>query len=238
MSWIIPSLIPTNTMWENIISKKTRSNDQWVGPAEAIIGLAYKRFRPGAKLKIDSFRITNDHSHSICWGEYNFDWQSVKRTIFGGSAADMYNLKNPVFHSFILLNLLPQEKKELLLELSLQSIDNMMRETYSNDQVAVECLHKIKQIIIASINDEDLSAYQNQLNISQDYLKNPLTIRNLELWRNHLPWLEGICDQLQIAYDKNKRGEDFEGNLKNVKLTLENIRNEMDSFYQDIVQGK
>ena len=238
-SWIIPSLLPTTNLWDRFTTKSTKSLDQWVGPAEAIIALAYKRFRPGAKLKIDSFRISNDHSHAVnVWGEYNFDWQSVKRTVMGGKAADMYNLKNPIFHSFILLNLLPEEKSTLLLELSLQSIDNMMRETYAKDQVAVECLHKIRQIIRGALNNENLADYQKQLNISEEYLDNPLTKKSLEVWRSHLSWFESICDELQAAYDKNQRGEDYENNLKNVRMILERIRDEMEGFYQTIIEGR
>lgn len=239
MSWILPSLIPTNSIWERYTTKNTKSIEQWVGPVESIVALAYKRFRPGAKLKIDSFRISNDHSHAVnVWGDYNFDFQSVKRTFLGGRGADMYNLKNPVFHSFIILNLLPTQKSKLLLELSLQSIDNMMHGIYVEDQVALECLHKISQIISGAMDGEDLEAYQKQLNISQEYVKNPLTKKSMEIWRNHLSWLENICDELQLAYDKNLKGEDYEIHLKNIRIILERVRDEMETFYNSMMQGK
>ena len=237
MSWLLP-LIPTPNIWEYLTTKSTKSLDQWIGPIEAIVALAYKRFRPGAKLKIDSFRITNDHSHAVIINDQlALNWQSIKRSIMGGKAADMYNLKNPIFYSLIILNMLPERKGKMLLELSNQSVDNMMKETYSKDQVAQECLHRISQIIKEALKGEDLNNHKHYLNISDDYIKNPLTEKSLQIWKANIRGLEEICDQFVIIQDKNNRGEDFEANLKNIRLILEKVRNEMESFYGKILSS-
>lgn len=237
MSWILP-FIPTPNLWEYFTTKNNRSADQWVGPVEAIVALAYKRFRPGAKLKIDSFRITNDHSHAVLLpNKQSINWQSVKRTLLGGKAADMYNLKNPVFYSFIIINLLPEEKGKLLMELANQSVDNMMKETYSKDIIAQECLHRISQIIKGALKGDNLNTYKEYMNISDDYIKNPLTEKNMEVWKENIRGLEDICDQFAIAIDKNIKGEDYELNLKNIRIILDRVRDEMESYYQKILSS-
>lgn len=261
-SWLLSSLAPPTGIWNHITGQKTKSEEKWVGPPEAIVALAYKRFRPGAKLNITSFRITNDRSHPFPvispWGEYNFDWQSVKRTILGGKGADMYNLKNPIYYSYVFLNYLPKEKAKLLLELALQSVEGMIDSTYAQDQVALECLHMIKTILTISFesrcseptitssssedeNDNELDKYadiRHNFRISDNYLNNPLTVKNIEIWKSHLNWLETICDELEEARDKSTQGGDFECNLANVKVILEKISDEMMVYYNKIIKGK
>ncbi|MEX0594857.1 MAG: hypothetical protein WD512_00020, partial [Candidatus Paceibacterota bacterium] len=140
-------LIPRPNVWEILSSRQTKTSDIWLGSIESIIALAYKRFRPGAKLKICNFRITNDHSHNFKVFRYNLELQSVKRTFCGGKAVDMYNMKHPIFFSEPILSLLSDEDRKFLLELAIQGIDNMLSETYSKDEIAKECLHQIILIL-------------------------------------------------------------------------------------------
>lgn len=238
MSWIL-SLIPTGGIIRYFQDKSTRSPDQWIGPIEAIVAFAYNRFRPGAKLKISSFRITNDHSHALnIYGEYTFDMQSIKRTVLGGKAADMYNLKNPIYHSLFILNLLPQEKCKFLLELTLQSVNNMMNGIYAEDGVALECLHVIRQILTTALNGDRLADLQSHLRINNDYLRNPLTQHSMRVWQDHLDLLETICDELAEAYEKNKRGEDYKLHLRSIRTILDKVGDETATFYDTIIRGR
>lgn len=140
-------LLPRPNVWEIISSRQTKTSDMWLGSIESIIALAYKRFRPGAKLKICNFRITNDHSHNFKIFRYNLELQSVKRTFCGGKAVDMYNMKHPIYFSEPILNLLSDEDRKFLLSLAIQGLENMLSETYSKDEIAKECLHQIKLIL-------------------------------------------------------------------------------------------
>lgn len=144
--------IPRPNVWEILSSRQTKTSDIWLGSIESIIALAYKRFRPGAKLKICNFRITNDHSHNFKVFRYNLELQSVKRTFCGGKAVDMYNMKHPIYFSEPILSLLPEEDRKFLLGLAIQGLDNMLSETYSKDEIAKECLHQIK-LILQILND-------------------------------------------------------------------------------------
>ena len=139
--------MPRPNVWEIISSRQTKTSDMWLGSLESIIALAYKRFRPGAKLKICNFRITNDHSHNFKVFRHNLELQSVKRTFCGGKAVDMYNMKHPIYYSESILSLLSDADRRFLLELAVQGLDNMLSETYSKDEIAKECLHQIKLII-------------------------------------------------------------------------------------------
>lgn len=242
-SWFIPSVIPPSSVWDHLTGKNSKSVEQWVGPIEALVALAYKRFRPGAKLKIDSFKITNDHSHPVnVWGEYNFDWQSVKRTILGGKGADMYNLKNPIYYCSLFLNLLPREKSHLLLELSLQSTESMIETTYATDQVAKSCLSVIQKILNTALNysdDEDrYIKIQEDHGISKEYTNNPLTLKSIEVWKSHLNWLENICDEFAQAYEKSQQGADYEPHLSNIRVILDKISEEMSEYYEKIIKGQ
>jgi hypothetical protein len=224
------------------IIKGKKNDEKWVGPVEALVALAYKRFRLGAKLKIGDFKISNDHSHQVNVMEYNFDLQSVKRSVFGGKSADMYNLKNPVYFSHIFLELLPKEKSAILLQLAKQGVDNMI-DIYKSDQIAQECLHTIRTIISENEisldgNDDTYLELKDQLRISTEYINNPLTQKSIELWKNHLRWLEDICDLFDEAYTKYLNGSDYESELSKIKIILDRLKDEISVYYKKIIKGK
>jgi len=140
-------LIPRPNVWEIVNSRQTKTSDLWIGSVESIIALAYKRFRPGAKLKISNFRITNDHRHNIRLFRYQFNLQSVKRTMCGGKAVDMYNLKHPIYFCEDMLRLLPPRDRRFLISLAIQGLENLLSETYAKDEIAKECLHQLRLIL-------------------------------------------------------------------------------------------
>lgn len=261
-------LIPRPNVWEIISSRQTKTSDIWLGSIESIIALAYKRFRPGAKLKIGNFRITNDHSHNFKVFRYNLELQSVKRTFCGGKAVDMYNMKHPIFYSEPILSLLPEDDRKFLLGLAIQGIDNLLSETYSKDEIAKECLHQIKLILEIldhptanattanatttstststltsntnqrSLVESKLLEYKPMLRITNNYLNNPLTKYNQKVWSEKIFELKRICGFLRLASQHTALGKEPEEHLNEIKKILEPINDKMFDYYQKIIEGK
>ena len=156
----------------------------------------------------------------------------------------MYNLKNPIYYCSLFLHLLPREKSRKLLQLSLQSTESMIESTYVEDQVALECLHKIRTILDAAINHADDDDYyeslkgEDKLRVNTEYVENPLTIKSIEVWKSHLNWLETICDEFTLAYEKSQQGGDYEPHLSNIRIILDRISEEMTEYYEKIIKGK
>jgi hypothetical protein len=263
--------IPRPNVWEIISSRQTKTSDIWLGSIESIIALAYKRFRPGAKLKISNFRITNDHSHNVRILKYNFDLQSVKRTMCGGKAVDMYNMKHPIYFAQGVLRLLSEEDRKLLLNLAIQGIENLLSETYMKDEIAKECLHQIKLILeilnyepkprVSSIdlsNNQNLIAencqsieetrdgyiskkleeYRPTLRIMNNYLENPLTKYNQQVWSDKVFELQRICNFLRLASQHTALGKEPEEHLNEIKKILEPINEKMYEYYRKIIEGR
>jgi hypothetical protein len=225
-TWLIPyttGLLKVESAVFKYISQR-KDNRQWLGMMESLISLAYLRFRPGAKLHVNGFKIDNDHSHQISFKEYNIDLQGVKRTILGGSSIDLLNLKSPLYFSYQILNSLDKDDQEILLTLAEESIKYLMEDTYKYDLTAQEYLRGI-QILIEKMIDVMLhdkgtlpnKETENYLCIKKDYYEHPFTKENLKIWNNNIPILKDICHQFRQAKDKYMSGGSYENNLENIK---------------------
>jgi len=148
-SWVVPC-VANFLKIEKFCSQYINSrydHRQWLGTMESLIALAYLRFRPGAKLNISSFKISNDHSHRISIREFQMDLQGVKRSVFGGSSMDLLNLKTPVYHSYQILELLELSERVILIELALESVNFMLEDTYYHDLNAQEYLRGLQLLL-------------------------------------------------------------------------------------------
>jgi hypothetical protein len=236
MSWLLPYATNIPSLFDYMNGAK-KQNIVWIGPMEAIIALAYKRFRPNAKLKIENFRITNDHSYSFSMFNYNFDLQSVKRSIFGGKSIDLLNLKNPVYYSHSILNDMKKEDRDLLLNLALQSTNILIKDTYADDQYAKDALHDISLILKQMIDDGDVSDLATHLNISVTYADNPLTKKNIELWKTNKKWIVDIIDEFRECLKHYSSGESYEQNLFQIRKIMEKPHQEIENYYYLIIKG-
>lgn len=149
-AWLIPytsGLFKIESMCLRYLSKR-RDNRQWLGMIDSLIALAYLRFRPGAKLHIRGFKITNDHSHQLQIRDYQLDFQGIKRSILGGSSTDMLNLKTPIYYSYQVLADLAPDDRQIILQLALESVIYLQEDTYVHDLNALEYLHTIQLLLV------------------------------------------------------------------------------------------
>lgn len=238
MSWIL-SYAPNIPVLYDYITGTKKQNVVWIGSMEAIIALAYKRFRPNAKLKIDkdNFKITNDHSYNITVFNYNVDWQSVKRTVFGGKSTDLLSLKNPIYYSHYILKDIPKEDRDLLLNLALQSVNSLIHDTYADDDYAKDCLNDIRLILNYLIEGKNLAELANSMNISTTYADNPLTKKDVELWKNNKKWITDIVEEFKECLEHSSSGEVYEQSLNQIKKIMDKPHQEIQKYYSCIIKG-
>ena len=164
----------------------------WIGSAEAIISLAYIRFRNGAKFRLKKgFKIENDHSHPVRFMDYKFDIQGLKRKMMGGNSMDLLNFKTPLYYSHHILSELKPENRENLLKLALESVHSLLN-TYQKDIMACESLKSMGLILECQLNEKDLNDVKPFLYINDDYEDSPLTAKDQELWKSNIDVLNRI----------------------------------------------
>lgn len=209
---------------------------QWVGMAEAVIALSYNRFRPGAKLKINGFKITNDHKRQIVIMSNTFDLQGVKRKIMGGKSSDMLNLKSPIYYSYMVLSGLTEDERSILLTLASESIHVMLTETYLTDLTAHDLLKGL-QLVIKKLQENPFKEdkmLEEYLCIKSEYVEHPLTVYNLKLWREDILKLKDICKEFKEARVKFFNGGDYEPHLVHVRKITEEMRLKMMNYWEDL----
>jgi len=148
-AWLIPytsGLFKLESACLRFLTQK-RDNRQWLGTIDSLIALAYLRFRPGAKLHIRGFKITNDHSHQLQIRDYQLDFQGIKRSILGGSSMDLINLKTPIYYSYQILADLEPDDRQIILQLALESVIYLQEDTYAHDLSALDNLHSIQLLL-------------------------------------------------------------------------------------------
>lgn len=210
----------------------------WIGIVESVLWLAYIRFRAGAKFRIrKGFRMETDHSHMIKLGDYKFNVQSIKRSIFGGNSMDLLNFKTPLFYSHLILDKIRPENKRILLKLCQESIISLL-DTYHNDIMAREALQNLSMIIKYLINDDNIENLRPYIYINDDYLNSPLTKKNIELWEDNIEILNKICEIFSKAYDQHKEGHDTESHLNAIRELQERVREKLEHFLMEIPKGE
>jgi len=239
MSWLIPytnSFLRTDKIIFNYLTSK-KDTRVWVGTIEAIMALAYIRFRSGAKLRLQKgFRISNDHSHPVQVFDYKFNFQGIKRTFMGGSSMDLINLKTPLFHVDMILKHLKPENREIILRLALESINNLI-DTYSKDILACEVLGSIQMILQAHLDNSDAEHLKQYIKIKDDYMDSPLTKKNIELWMDNIDILNKIATLLRKASDAAREGRNFDIYLADVRHYMEEIREKLENYLMEIPKG-
>jgi hypothetical protein len=204
---------------------------------EAILALAYIRFRSGAKLRLHKgFRISNDHSHPIQLFDYKFNFQGIKRTFMGGSSMDLINLKTPIFHVDEILQHLKPENREIILQLALESINNLI-DTYHKDILACEVLGSIRLILQAHLDGSETEQLKHYIKIKDDYLESPLTKKNLELWMDNIDILNKMATLFRKASDACREGRNFDSYLTEVRHYMEEIREKLEDYLMEIPKG-
>jgi len=211
----------------------------WIGTIEAILALCFIRFRTGAKFRFKKgFKIGNDHSHPVKIGEYQFDFQAIKRCLLGGNSADLLNFKTPIFYSLEVLDKIRPEYKEQLLKIAYESAQSLL-ETYHKDIMAREAIQSI--ILIIKSMREDNKNYWQELKeyvyINPEYRESPLTNKNIELWIENIDILNRICVLYSQAYEDFIAGKNPEKILNDIKDLQETVRLHLEDYLMDIPKG-
>lgn len=210
----------------------------WISPVEAVLALAYIRFRSGAKFRLGKdFRINNDHSHPIKIGDYQFDFQGIKRTMMGGTSMDLLNFKTPIYYSGNILNQLRPENREILLRLGIESIHSLL-DTYQKDIMACEALKSMGVILECMQNDKDLEQFKPFLYINEDYQESPLTKKDEEVWLENIDILNRICHLFKLAYDDFIEGKKVDDQLDEISELRETTRSKLTDFLMEIPKGR
>ena len=211
----------------------------WIGVVESILGLAYIRFRSGAKFRLrNGFKIANDHSHQIKVGDYQFNFQGIKRKVLGGDSRDLLNFKTPLFYSFKILNQLRPENREVIIQLAQESVQSLL-DTYKRDIMATEALKSMDRILnLFQENDQDkLESAKEMLYINEDYLNSPLTGKNIELWEQNIGVLDQIGNLFRQAKAEFLSGHNPENILTEIRDLQESIRIKLEEFLMTIPRG-
>lgn len=231
------SFIRTEKLLFDYLTTKKDSR-QWIGPIEAVLALAYIRFRTKAKFRLQKgFKIANDHSHPVNLGEYKFDFQGIKRTLMGGKSMDLLNFKTPLFFCKDILDELRPENREILLKIALESIHSLL-DTYKKDIMACESLKSMGVIIECLINDREMDDIKAFLYINDDYLESPLTKKDKELWIENIDVLNRICALFKQAYDEYSEGKSAEPKLDEISELRDQMRSKLEAYLMEIPRGR
>jgi hypothetical protein len=241
-SWLVAyanSFVRADKIFFDYLTTKKDSR-LWIGTVESILAFSYLRFRQGAKFRLQKgFRITNDHSHPVKVGDYEFNLQGVKRSFFGGTSMDLLNFKTPIFYSLEVLQELKPKNREILLKLAIESV-NAQLITYDNDVMATEALNSIKRILEVAIQGDrnEMECRKKDWYINEEYWNSPLTQRNIELWKENIDILNRICYLFDCAHRDFLAGRDPEGYLNEIRDHQENIREKLEGFLMQIPKGR
>ena len=92
-SWLIPytsGLLNVDSACLKYLTRR-RDSRQWLGMIESLVAISYLRFRPGAKININGFKISNDNSHHVSLRDYKDEYG---REGFYASQLKVYGKKN------------------------------------------------------------------------------------------------------------------------------------------------
>lgn len=210
----------------------------WIGSIEAVIALAYIRFRSGAKFRLQKgFKIGNDHSHPIKMFDYKFDIQGLKRKVMGGNSMDLLNFKTPLFYSHPVLSELRPENREILLKLALESIHSLLN-TYQKDIMACESLKSMGLILECQLADKEMDSVKPFLYVNEEYAESPLTQKDQELWIENIDILNRIAHLFTLAYEELQAGKNPESNLAEINELREQMRQKLEDFLMEIPKGR
>lgn len=210
----------------------------WISPVEAIIALAYIRFRTGAKFRLQKgFKIVNDHSHPVKLWDYQFDIQGIKRSVLGGNSMDLLNFKTPLFYVDIVLSKLRPENRQILIKLAYESINSLL-DTYQKDIMACEALRSMGVILDGLLNNKDVEQFKPFLYINEDYLDSPLTKKDLDIWIENIDILNRICNLFKLAYTELCEGKKPDDNLNEISELRDTIRQKLTDYLMEIPTGR
>jgi len=240
MSYILAyanSFIRAEKLLFNYISTK-KDTRLWISPIEAVIALAYIRFRTGAKFRLQKgFKIVNDHSHPVKLWDYQFDIQGIKRSVLGGNSMDLLNFKTPLFFVDIVLSKLRPENRQIILKLAHESVNSLL-DTYQKDIMACEALRGMGVILEGLLNNKDIEQFRPFLYINEDYLESPLTKKDLELWTENIDILNRICNQFRLAYNELSEGKKPDDHLNEISELRDAIRTKLTDYLMEIPTGR
>ncbi len=231
------SFLRTEKILFDYVSTK-KDTRLWISPVEAVLAIAYIRFRNGAKFRLDKdFKIGNDHSHPIKVGDYSFDFQGIKRSVMGGTSMDLLNFKTPLYYSAAILKELRPENREAILKIALESIHSLL-DTYEKDIMACEALKSMGVILECMLNDKDLEQFKPFLYINDDYNESPLTKKDHEVWVENIDILNRICALFKQAYAEFIEGKKVDEHLDEITELRNTIRGKLKDFLMDIPRGR
>jgi hypothetical protein len=231
------SFIRTEKMLFDYVTTK-KDTRLWISPVEAVLALAYIRFRSGAKFRLEKdFKIANDHSHPIKLGDYSFDFQGIKRTLMGGNSMDLLNFKTPIYYSDQVFSLLRPENREIILKVAIESVHSLL-DTYEKDIMACEALKSIGVILECMLNNKDLEQYKPFLYINEDFHDSPLTKKDTEVWTENIDILNRICNLYKQAYTDFSEGKKVDDYLDEISDLRTTIRTKLCDFLMEIPRGR
>lgn len=240
MSFILAyanSFVRTEKILFDYLSTK-KDTRLWISTVEALLALAYIRFRTGAKFRLEKgFRISNDHSHPVRMWDYQFDIQGIKRSVMGGNSMDLLNFKTPLFYVDTVLKHLRPENREIILKLAIESVHSLL-DTYQKDIMACEALKGMGVILECLANDKDLEQFEPFLYINQDYLDSPLTKKDQDLWIENIDILNRICNLFRQAYNDMGEGRKPDEHLDEITELREQIRQKLQDYLLEIPKGR
>jgi hypothetical protein len=240
MSYILAyanSFIRAEKLLFNYIATK-KDTRLWISPVEAIIALAYIRFRTGAKFRLQKgFKIVNDHSHPVKLWDYQFDIQGIKRSVLGGNSMDLLNFKTPLFYVDQVLSKVRPENRQILIKLAFESVNSLL-DTYQKDIMACEALRSMGAILEGLLNNKDINQFKPFLYINEDYLDSPLTKKDLDLWIENIDILNRICHQFRLAYNELSEGKKPDDHLNEISELRDTIRSKLTDYLMEIPTGR
>lgn len=240
MSYILAyanSFIRAEKLLFNYIATK-KDTRLWISSVEAIIALAYIRFRTGAKFRLQKgFKIVNDHSHPIKLWDYQFDIQGIKRSVLGGNSMDLLNFKTPLFYVDRILKNLRPENRLILVKLAYESVNSLL-DTYQKDIMACEALRSMGIILEGYMNNKDVEQFKPFLYINEDYLDSPLTKKDFDIWIENIDILNRICNQFRLAYNELCEGKKPDEHLNEISELRETIRQKLTDYLLEIPTGR
>lgn len=210
----------------------------WISSVEAVLSLAYIRFRTGAKFRLKKgFKIGNDHSHPVKLGEYQFDFQGLKRSMMGGNSMDLLNFKTPLFFCDQVLSQLRKENREIILKLAYESIQSLL-DTYQKDIMACEALKGMGVILECLIKDQDLDQFKPFLYVNDDYEESPLTKKDQEIWLQNIDILNRIGTLFRSSYNDLINGKNTDDDLNEIGDLRNGIRQKLQDYLMEIPKGR